>query len=332
MPSTQWILALVLSRSTAPPSRPHSDGQWLADAQWAVFATTGTTAHRLATCSTGWVERLGDDVLISYQDDPTRDALHAGLLAWSGRTGFVPRRVFAKFLPRQNAERVSPVLLTGDPALSLLTTVEENGMHFGLDFGAGYSAGLFIDQRANRAFLRRSTPRRVLNTFAYTCSFSVAAALAGAETVSIDLSKKSLDRGRENFALNGLDTVSARPGATHRFYADDVLDVLPRLARKRETFDAIILDPPTFSRGNKGRRFQVENDLEALLLAALEVAAPRAKILLSTNCTKLPRRALENIARFTFKATRRAADFHTEQSLPDIPSDTAAQTLWLLLK
>src|SRR6202012_4428332 len=180
----------------------------------------------------------------------------------------------------------------------------------------------FIDQRANRAFVRRTTPKRVLNTFAYTCSFSVAAALAGAESVSVDLSKKSLDRGRENFALNGLDA------AAHRFFADDVLDVLPRLARKQESFDMIILDPPTFSRGNKGRRFQVENDLEALLLAALEVAAPRAKILLSTTCTQLPRRALENIARFTFKATRRAADFHTEQSLPDIPSDTAAQTLW----
>ena len=45
--------------------------------------------------------------------------------------------------------------------------------------------------------------------------------------------------------------------------ADDVLDVLPRLARKGETFDTIILDPPTFSRGNKGRKFQAEHDLEA---------------------------------------------------------------------
>ena len=265
-------------------------------------------------------------MLISYQDDPTRDALHAGLRAWSAKHGYAPRRIFGKFLPRQNADRVAPVLIEGDSALPLTTIVEENGMRFGLDFGAGYSAGLFIDQRANRAFLRRSTPHRLLNTFAYTCSFSVAAALAGAETVSVDLSKKSLDRGRENFALNGLDV------AAHRFFADDVLDVLPRLARKGETFDAIVLDPPTFSRGNKGRRFQVESDLEALLLAALEVAAPRAKILLSTNCTKLPRRALENIARFALKATRRAADFHAEPPLPDIPADAAAQTLWLSLK
>jgi 23S rRNA (cytosine1962-C5)-methyltransferase len=217
-------------------------------------------------------------------------------------------------------------------------------MRFELDFGAGYSAGLFIDQRANRAFLRRelaqdrmrsrtiphfSTPfpvQKVLNTFAYTCAFSVAAALAGAETVSIDLSKKSLDRGRENFVLNGLDP------AAHRFLADDVLDTLPRLARKGAKFDAIVLDPPTFSRGNKGRRFQVEADFEALLLAALEVAAPHARLLLSTNCTRLNRRALESLARFALKASRRAADFHAEPPLPDIPAESAAQTVWLLLK
>ena len=69
-----------------------------------------------------------------------------------------------------------------------------------------------------------------------------------------------------------------------------------------------------------------------LLVAALELAAPRARVLLSTNCTRLQRRALEAIARFALKATRRAADFHGEPALPDIPAEAAAQTLWLLLK
>ncbi len=84
--------------------------------------------------------------------------------------------------------------------------------------------------------------------------------------MSIDLSKKSLARGRENFALNSL------PTHDHRFLADDVMEVLPRLARKGEKFDVIILDPPTFSRSNRGKAFQVEQDFETLLLAALEVA------------------------------------------------------------
>jgi 23S rRNA (cytosine1962-C5)-methyltransferase len=205
------------------------------------------------------------------------------------------------------------------------TVVEEGGMKFAMDFAAGYSAGLFIDQRANRAFLRRSRVERLLNTFSYTCSFSVAAALGGAVTTSVDLSKKSLDRGRENFALNGMD-----PVAGHRFYADDVLDLLPRFARKGDTFDAIVLDPPTFSRGNKGRRFQVEHDFEQLLLAALEVATPQCRILLSTNCTRLTRRSLESIARHCLKLFRRPARFHSEQPLPDVPSESGAQTLWVI--
>ena len=307
------------------PSR-HSTGGWLPADRLKAFAESETDAHRICTISTGWIERFGEDVLISHKDEPTLATLREGLAAWAAANAFQPRRVFGKFLPLQNEERIAPVLLEGDASLSLLTTVRESGVRYGLDFGAGYSAGLFIDQRANRAFVRRSQPKRLLNTFAYTCSFSVVAAMAGAETVSVDLSKKSVDRGRENFVLNNLDATK------HRFYADDVLDVLPRLARKNERFDIIILDPPTFSRGNKGRRFQVEKDMEALLVASLELAAPRGKILLSTNCTRLNRRALESIARFAFKTTRRAADFHAEPPLPDIPAEAAAQTLWLLLK
>ena len=311
-----------------PPSRkPH--GHWLGGDQLAAFAAAGTSAHRLCSAPEVWVERFADDVLISHMDDAGRDAALAGLGAWSAEHGFTPRRVFGKHLPRQNAERTAPTLLAGDAAAPLLTVVGENGMRFGLDFAAGYSAGLFIDQRANRALVRRGGVKRTLNTFAYTCSFSVAAALGGAETVSVDLSKKSLDRGRENFALNGLETAADN---RHRFFADDVLDVLPRLARKGETFDAIILDPPTFSRGHKGRKFQVEQDLETLLLAALALAAPRAKILLSTNCTRLTRRALETLARHALKGVRRTADFHVEAALPDIPAEFGAQTLWLLLR
>ncbi len=250
----------------------------------------------------------------------------ARLPAWAAEHGLEYRRLFGKWLPRQNADRAAPALISGEAALPMETVVEESAMRFGLDFAAGYSAGLFIDQRANRAVIRHSGVRRLLNTFAYTCSFSVAAALAGAETTSVDLSKKSIDRGRANFTLNGLDP------AKHTFIADDVLDVLPRLARRGEKFDAIILDPPTFSRGNKGRKWQVENDFADLLSSALEIAAPKAHILLSTNCTRLNRRALEAIARMCLKTQRLAATFHQEIALPDLPVEFAAQTLWLGLR
>jgi 23S rRNA (cytosine1962-C5)-methyltransferase len=309
---------------SAPPRKPHR--QWLSGPQLAAFTAARTTAFRLFSSPEAWIERFGEDLLLSYKQEQERDMALVELQNWESRNEAHHRRIFGKFIPRQNDERAAPLLLEGDAAAPIETIVEENGMRFGLDFAAGYSAGLFIDQRANRALVRHSSARRLLNTFAYTCSFSVASALAGAETVSIDLSKKSLERGRDNFALNTIDP------ARHRFLADDVLDVLPRLARRGEQFDTVILDPPTFSRGNRGRRFQVEHDLETLLVAALEVAAPRARILLSTNCTRLTRRALEAIARYALKGTRRTADFRTEPPLPDIPAEAAAQTLWVLLK
>jgi 23S rRNA (cytosine1962-C5)-methyltransferase len=118
----------------------------------------------------------------------------------------------------------------------------------------------------------------------------------------------------------------------HRFIADDVLKVLPRLARKREIFDCIILDPPTFSRSRTGKSWQVERDFEDLLLAALEVAERDAKILLSTNCLSLDERALEVMARFCLKATRRAGSFVAPAPLPDFPRGAGARSLWLILR
>ncbi len=300
--------------------------RWISSELLAAFEAEGTSAHRLFTSSDAWVERLGKDVLISFKTDAARDGAFAGLREWEARTGFQSGRVFARFLPRKNAERVAPVLLTGDPEAPLDAVVAERGVRFGVDFGAGYSAGLFIDQRANRAFVRKLECRQVLNTFAYTCSFSVVAALGGARTLSIDLSKKSLDRGRENFALNGLSVEG------QRFLADDVLDVLPRLERRGEKFDLLILDPPTFSLGNRGRRWQVEEQIEDLLRAALDVAAPGASLLLSTNCTKLDRNALERTARFVLKMARLGGTFFHEPPLPDFPPGEGAQTVWLQLK
>lgn len=314
-------------KSIRPDSTAHRPlGRWISAAQLAAFENARTTAHRLCSSRDGWVERFGEDVLLSHKDDATRDALAAELKEWSAGHGFLCRRLFGKHLPKQNAERVAPALLLGTADAPMETVVEENGVRFGIDFAAGYSAGLFIDQRANRALVRRLGVKRLLNTFAYTCSFSVVAALGGAETVSIDLSKRSLDRGRGNFSLNDLDP------AGHRFLADDVLEVLPRLARRGEQFDGLILDPPTFSRGNKGRRWQVEDGMEELLLAALEVASQDARILLSTNCARLPVRALEQIARHCLKTARRTGSFHREPPLPDLPPDAGAQTLWLFLR
>lgn len=306
--------------------RPTNELRWIDPRLLERLAAEQTNAHRLASSREVWIERFGPDILINYQREDALAPARQTLTEWSTTAGLEIQRTFGRFIPRQNDDRSAPVLLDGDAALPLTTTVRESGLVYGLDFAAGYSVGLFLDQRANRRLVAAYGTKKLLNTFAYTCSFSVVAASVGGQTVSVDLSKKSLDRGRENFELNQLATEG------HRFLADDVLDVFPRLAKRGERFDTIILDPPTFSRGNKGRKFQVERDMETLLTAALEVAEKKSRILISTNCTRLETHDLEQLARYAVKLNRLTGDIHREPALPDIPSDLAARTVWLMLR
>jgi hypothetical protein len=119
--------------------------------------------------------------------------------------------------------------------------------------------------------------------------------------MSVDLSGKSRDRGRHSFELNSVD----------------------------ESFDAIILDPPTFSRNAKGRRWRVVDDFEHLLMKALEVVAPKCAILLSTNCTMLNPAELRRRARLCAKDRRQTADYLEVGSPTDFPPGHGASTLWM---
>lgn len=299
---------------------------WIDRDELRAFADEGTDAHRLCTYGDGWVERYAADVLISYQNETAKERLTTELSLWALNCDFKLGRIFARYLPKRDTERNPPVLVMGNADTNLQSVATEHLLRYGIDFSAGYSVGLFIDQRANRQYVRRKPAKKMLNCFAYTCSFSVAGASAGAMTANIDLSKKSLERGRENFALNSLSTTD------HRFFADDVFEVLPRLARRCEKFDVIILDPPTFSRSRRGKTFHVERDFEVVLMMALELAEREGRILISTNCASLSERTLEVMARFCLKSSRRAGSFHREPHLSDFPPRTGATAIWLTLR
>jgi len=298
--------------------------EWISADVAQALAGEGTDAHRLASGSEMWLERFGSDLLLSHQTERGRDAIMAELDQRCAGYDFQPRRVFGKYLPHQASERGAPVLLRGEASLPMETEVQEAGIRYGLDFAAGYSAGLFIDQRLNRARVSILKPKRLLNTFAYTCSFSVVAARAGAETVSVDLSRRSLTRGEDNFRRNGLD-----PKQGHRFIADDVLGVLPRLARRGDKFDVIILDPPTFSRNQEGAAFQVQKDFDRLVTLALDVAAPGANLLLSVNHSAMRVADLERSARSALKIAGRSGRFIAAEQLPDFPLGHGAKTVWV---
>jgi len=157
--------------------------------------------------------------------------------------------------------------------------VRENGLTFLIGFGEGLSTGLFMDQRENRLHLLNMDlrGRTLLNTFSYTCAFSVAAARAGARTTSVDLSKKYLEWGKENFRANNLDP------AGHEFFAGDVFEWFKLLAKRGRQWDFVIVDPPTFSTTKAGRAFQAERDYAELATQAVALVAKGGTLFCSTN-------------------------------------------------
>jgi 23S rRNA (cytosine1962-C5)-methyltransferase len=179
-------------------------------------------------------------------------------------------------------QKESPIHLAG-PEVTMPFLILENGVASEISFQSGYSQGIFLDQRDNRAEVRKlmAPGLRLLNTFAYTGAFSVAAAVAGAETTTLDLSQPYLDWAKRNFSHNQFDP------ASHHFCKGDTFHWLRRFAKQGRQFDGIILDPPTFSRDEKGKVFRVEENFGELAALAVDVLAPDGWLLCSTNCRNL---------------------------------------------
>jgi len=158
--------------------------------------------------------------------------------------------------------------------------VPENGIQLLVRPYDGYSVGLFLEHRDNRATIReRAAGKHVLNLYAYTCGFSVAAAVGNAaEVTSVDISARYLDWGRRNFAANNIDA------DTHRFIKSDAEDFLARARRQDRDYDLIVIDPPTFARLRRPKRtFKLDERLEPLVAAAVERLRTGGQVLFATN-------------------------------------------------
>jgi len=292
---------------------------WITQACRDALDAEQTNAYRVGTCESGWIERFGDDFLISAVSDMAGERMRQEFDGFCRRHAVRARRLFLRRLVKQPGEADVPILLSGQSDLPRTVPITERGLRAMVDFEAGYSVGWFCDQRNNRAWMEsHARPKTVLNCFAYTGAFSLAAARVGAITTSIDIAKKSLQRARTNFEINGWDAT------VHRFLVDDVFAVLPRLARRRELYDVIILDPPTFSRGAGGRVFRVEKNLGDLLALVMPLLNSRGWILLSTNARSLDVDALRVIA----QTESPAADLKPLNPPEEYPYGSASSTLW----
>lgn len=295
-----------------------------------VVADTGTDAYRLLTGEFEDLpglsaERYGDVAILQVLG-PIRD--EASVLRRAARwyvdvlgVGSVYVKHFVKDRPAADGD-ISEALRSPKPLLGRAAPeqveIRERGLKFVIRPHDGFSVGLFLDHRDNRSRVRSlAAGKDVLNLFAYTCGFSVAGAAGGARsTVSVDVSPKNLEWGRENFALNGLGLDA------HTFVKSDAADYLRRAARQGKRFDLIVLDPPTFAHGRKrGQAFSVERDLADLVQAAAGVLSCGGVMMVSTNYRKLTWRNLrEQVKRGAGKRPHRVMES------PPLPVDFAADS------
>jgi 23S rRNA (cytosine1962-C5)-methyltransferase len=278
-----------------------------------------TDCYRLIDGEADGLPNVQIDVFAGRWLVQTRDVLLPAGIQGTADLGW--RSLWWKKL--EQTEKAAPEHIAGEAAPQF--TARENGLSYHIDFSAGYSQGIFLDQRIQRRFLASQchAGQSVLNLFAYTCAFSVAAAAAGAATESIDLSRNYLDWGKRNFLLNGIDPDG------HFFCRGDSFDWLQRLARKGRRYDFIILDPPTFSRNDDGKIWRAERDYPALVDAALAVLQTGGRLLCSTNHHGLTQRDFVSLVRQGFVAAGRTIHTITHGEMPaDFRGSSYLKVVW----
>ena len=199
-----------------------------------------------------------------------------------------PRGIYEKTRPLHTRELEASSdtkkygsLLTGTAAPDPLE-VRENGLNFLVSLERGLNSGLFLDQRSNRRDLMdRARGERVLNLFAYTGAFSVAAAAAGATLVTgVDASAGYTDWARANFGANRLNP------KRHEFVVGDCLAVLHELAKQGKSYDIILMDPPSFSTTARSR-FTTRGGTSDVVAAALPLLQTGGLMIASSNHQKV---------------------------------------------
>ena len=161
-------------------------------------------------------------------------------------------------------------------------TVEESGLKFLVNLTDYLDTGLFLDHRITRQMVKEQCAgKRVLNLFCYTGSFSVYAAAGNAASVtSVDLSKTYLQWAEDNFIINRFKDKS-----TYHFVHADVKQWLKTV--KPDSYDLVIMDPPTFSNSKRMKDFlDIQRDHVELLNDVLAATTKEGTVYFSTNYTK----------------------------------------------
>jgi 23S rRNA (cytosine1962-C5)-methyltransferase len=196
----------------------------------------------------------------------------------SNVTGIEREKIFLKLRQRNDHRQTQYEKLSTEKNEFV---VSENGLQFIVNLSDYLDTGLFLDHRITRQMVKEEArDKRVLNLFCYTGSFSVYAAAGGAkEVVSVDLSKTYLAWTERNMQLNFPEYGGHKP--VHA----DVLQFLKSLAA--ESFDLIVMDPPTFSNSKRMEDIlDIQRDHVTLINDCMKALSPQGVLYFSTNYTK----------------------------------------------
>lgn len=207
------------------------------------------------------------------EDDLVKQRIQDVLITLPGVLGIASDDLMVKVRHRHDQGDQYARLSQRDAEL----TVTEGDLRFVVNLEDRIDTGLFLDHRNVRSYAHEQcSGKRTLNLFAYTCSVSVAAAAGGAkQTTSVDLSNTYLDWGRRNFEVNDLDP------RKHRFFRSDAMQWI---AKSRDEYEWIFINPPTFSRSKKTKDdFNIHQDHRRLVEQAMRSLGKGGELLFTTH-------------------------------------------------
>ena len=240
------------------------------------------------------VDLLGDTIVIALfaDDDPTVATL--GELIHEGLAAHLPEAVAVKgaMMQLRRGRQTEAATLWGE--IAERTEGLEGGLRYALRPQRNQNVGLFLDAAPLRHWVREHAQQRVvLNLFAYTCGFSLAAIAGGAsQVVNNDMSRPALDWGKENHALND------HPLRQVAYVPHNLLKSWWKV-RQFGPYDLVIIDPPTNQRGS----FNAERQYGGVLKQVANMVAPGALAAICLNSPFLGHSFIENqMARWCHKA------------------------------
>ncbi|MBR2440382.1 MAG: class I SAM-dependent methyltransferase [Lentisphaeria bacterium] len=162
----------------------------------------------------------------------------------------------------------------------------ENGIRFQADLLRGQKTGFFLDQRDNRYEVRTlSKGKKVLNVFSFSGGFSLSAAKGGAsKVVSVDADGHALDACDLHFRINRES--GNIPDCVHFELKGDAFDIMRGLIEKKEKFDIVIVDPPSFAK-SKAEVPTALNTYSRLASLAVKLCVPGGMLIFASCSSRV---------------------------------------------